>query len=153
MNIPENIFAEISCENCDDLSNVIIQLKVKAGRKNPFYITFPKTDASGKTSINRNDFIGQFRDHWEMGLMDYDGTPETANPIVEVSLFDPTWLTENKELAMAWPLLKYEETKWSNRKQKYEYMTMCENLKYYSQSMEIDLSKTDKIKFRVYEKR
>jgi hypothetical protein len=151
MDIPEIIFAELLCKSCNDLRDIIIKLKVNAGRKNPYTIYFPKTDSCGKASISRDDFIGQFKDHWEMGLMDYDGAPETANPIVEVSLFDPTWQIENKNMAMAWPLLKHEKLKWLSRQQHYEYMTSCRNLRFYCRSMDVDLCKTDRIKLEVAE--
>jgi hypothetical protein len=152
MNIPQNIFAEISCKSCNDLSDIIVQLKVKAGRKNHYHIYFSKTNSSGKTSLNIDDFIGQFKDHWELGLMDYDGTPESANPVVEISLFDPTWLIENKKLAMAWPLLKHEKTKWINRQQQYEYMTRCRNRAFGFQSKDVDLSETDRVILEVFPK-
>jgi hypothetical protein len=153
MNIPETIFAQVSCKSCTDLGDIIIQLKVKAGRKNPYYIYFPKTESSGKTSLTRDDFIGQFKDHWEMGLMDYDGTPETANSVVEFTLFDPTWLVENKKLALVWPLLNHEKTKWKNRGQQYTFMTNCRNLEFKCRSIKVDLTKTDQIKLEIYRKR
>ncbi len=150
MKIPDNIYIQIVCQRCDDLSGIIIQLKVKAGKKNPYYIYFPKTDVNGKTSIDINNFVGQFKDYWEMGIMDYDGTLESAKSLVEVSLFDPTWLIENKELALAWPLFKHEKTKWISREQQYEYMTSCRNQKFTYRPIYIDLDKTDHIKLKIY---
>jgi hypothetical protein len=41
------MLAEISCKDCNDLSGLIIQLRVRAGRKNPYYVFFPKTDTGG----------------------------------------------------------------------------------------------------------
>lgn len=49
----------------------------------------------------KNNFIGQFEDHWEMALVDYNGGIESANDNVEVYLYDPNWSIENKNLCLA----------------------------------------------------
>lgn len=152
MNLPDIIYAELSCNNCNNSNNlmdIIIQIKIKAGNKNPYFIYFPKTDAFGKTFLKKEDLIGQFQDHWEMALMDYNGSLETASSKIEVNLFDPTWFIKNKKLAMAYPLLKNELNKWINREQQYEYMITCRNLQFNCKSIVIDLNKTDHIVLKV----
>lgn len=46
---------------------------------------------AGKSEIGRDDFIGQFDDHLEIGLMDHAGPLHRLQPMIEVSLFDDNW--------------------------------------------------------------
>jgi len=145
MNLPDKIFAQISCEGGSNLSDIIIELKIKAGRKNSYHILFPKTDPNGTAILVRENFIGQFNDHFESGLMDYDGTIETANSTIEVSLFNPAWLIENKNLAMAWPLLKNEKLKWRTKDEQYKYLTICRNNKFDFDPIKFNLDESNQI--------
>ena len=130
MKLPEKIYLEIKSKKETELEDLIVQLNVRSGRKNPYHIFLPKTDKDGRAIISKDDFKGQFEDHYGTGLMDYDGSIETAKPEVEVSLFDPAWMIENKKLALAWPLLKNEKPKWKSRQEKYNYMISCRNPKF-----------------------
>ena len=145
MDLPEKIELKLKSGNAIDLSNVIVEMKVQAGRKNPYYIQFPKTDRDGFASLEKNDFIGQFKDHWDEALMDYDGTPETADPIVEISLFDSSWLEENKKAALSWPLLKHEKHKWRSRREQYDYLTSTSNHKFECERVVVDLGESNQI--------
>ena len=149
MKLPEKLFLEVKVEKEAGWEDLIIQLKVRSGRKNPYYIFFPKTDEGGKAILYQNDFIGQFEDHYETGLMDYDGSIETANPEVEVSLFDPTWMIENKTLALAWPLLKNEKPTWNSREEKYNYMISCKNPKYKMKPFMFNIEKSNRISVNI----
>jgi hypothetical protein len=149
MKLPDKIYLQIECKKETDLVDLIVQLKVRSGRKNPYYIFFPKTDENGKSILSNDDFIGQFEDHFESGLMDYDGSVETARPEVEVSLFDPTWLLNNKNLAMAWPLLKNEKPKWRSRWEQYSYMISCVNLKYKLKPFTLNIEESKYIKAKI----
>ena len=151
MKLPEDIVLKIEANGNNDLSGVIVQMKVKAGRKNPYFICFPKTDRDGLARLSKRDFVGQFKDHWEMGLMDYNGTPEDADPEVEVSLFDPSWLIENKKLALAWPLLEHEKQRWASREQQYNYMVNNKNSRFSCDPISVNLEKKQKIVLRVKE--
>src|SRR5207248_2835791 len=111
MKLPERISLQIFCRSAIDLSGLIAELIVSSGDKNPYRIYFPKTDNFGKTTLTRNDFIGQFRDHWESGLMDHTGDIDSADAIVQVDLYDPRWSLQNRDRALAWPLLSYEHIK------------------------------------------
>lgn len=140
MKLHEKIKIKLFNENKLILENIIIQMKVISGTKNPYYIHFPKTDLNGISILTKKDFIGQFEDHYEIGLMDYNGTIESANSIVEISLFDPTWMIDNKFNSLAWPLLKNEKLQWNSRDEKYKYMTSSNNLNFYIDPVSIDLN-------------
>jgi hypothetical protein len=152
MKIPEQIRVRIECETDCDLSSLIVELTVRAGRKNPYRIYFPKTDSSGTATLTRDDFVGQFRDHWEAGLMDHDGTPETADSVVRVGLYDPTWSRENPDAALAWPLLKHESLEWSSRQEQYLYRTTTRNTDYVVTPIEVDLETASEIALPVNRK-
>src|SRR5262245_32136036 len=115
------------------------KLKVRSGRKNSYSIRFPKTNASGKAEIIREDFVGQFTDHWDFALMDYDGTIESASPVVEASLFDACASVEHRIEILAWPLLKHERTKRSSRQEEFEYRVSCRNAQFVARPVTVDL--------------
>jgi hypothetical protein len=148
MKIPERIQVRVDSDGEADLSGFIVELTVRAGRKNPYRIYFPKTDNRGFATLTRDDFIGQFRDHWESGLMDHDGSPETAESLVRVGLYDPWWSIENADAALAWPLLTHERTKWSSRKEQYRYRTSTRNTDFAASPIDVDLEKTTDILLR-----
>lgn len=152
MRIPERIRVRVECDGERDLSGFIVELTVKSGRKNPYRIYFPKTDSSGVAMLTREDFVGQFRDHWEAGLMDHDGTPETADSVVRVGLYDPTWSRENVDAALAWPLLKHESLKWLSREEQYRYRTTTRNTDFIVTPIEVDLETTNEIALPVKRK-
>jgi len=139
MRVPDRILLRLISPTPTPLGEVIVQLEVHAGRKNPYFVLFPKTDASGEAILTRDDLVGQFSDHWEMALMDYDGNLETAGPVVQASLFDPTWSLENRALALAWPLLKHEKTKWTSREQEFEHRITCRNLHFSAKPVAVNL--------------
>jgi hypothetical protein len=88
-------------------------------------------------------------DHFEEALMDYNGSIESAEPMVEVFLFDPTWSINNKKLALAYPLFKHEATKWKTRKEEYHNRITCRNLEFFASPLEIDLENTNPIELKV----
>jgi hypothetical protein len=145
MKVPENIRVRVDCDGDTDLSGLIVALTVKAGHKNPYRIYFPKTDRSGIASLTRDDFVGQFKDHWEGGLMDHNGTLHSADPIVRVNLYDPQWSIDNREAALAWPLLPHERTKWSSREEEYRYRTSARNAEFVVSPIDVDLETTPDI--------
>jgi len=145
MKIPERLKVRVVCEGEPDLSGVIVEMTVSTGKKNPYSIYFPKTDRSGVAILTRNDFIGQFTDHWQEGLMDHSGTPEEARSVVRVELYDPSPSLENPDAAMAWPLLKHERTKWSSRDEEYRYRTSSRNPEFIGSPIMVDLEKTSDI--------
>jgi hypothetical protein len=102
-------------------------MQISAGYKNPYSIFFPKTDARGHTPLTAKDIEMQFTDHWEMALMDYNGSLEDANELVTIHLWDPRPLREDPEQVLAWPLFSYEQTRWQSRREWYDYMTSYRN--------------------------
>jgi len=102
-----------------------------AGTKNLFYIYFPKTSVDGNASITAEDFRGQFADHFEMGMMDYNGSVETAVDLVGVELFDPQPMMERREELLRWPLFKYERTARRSRQGRVDYFLSCRNQEFY----------------------
>jgi hypothetical protein len=142
MNVPERMTVQIVSTGESDLNGIIVELTVTTGQKNPYRIYFPKTDASGVAALTRDEFIGQFTDHWEAGLMDHSGTPESADATVRVSLYDPSWSLENRDAALAWPLLKYERTKWSSRDEQYRYRTSSRNPEFHVSPIMVDLERS-----------
>jgi hypothetical protein len=145
MNVPELITVRIVSSEDLDLSGIIVELTVTAGKKNPYHIYFPKTDRSGAATLTREDFIGQFEDHWESGLMDHGGAPESAESYVQVSLYDPSWSRANPKLALAWPLLKNERKKWLSREEEYESRISSRNGEFSASTMLVDLHQTQDI--------
>ena len=86
MKLPEKIDIQVVCDDESDLGNIIVQMTVRAGTKNPFLIYFPKTNKEGKTSITAIDFKDQVDFQYTMGLMDYNGSIETASQVVSIDL-------------------------------------------------------------------
>ncbi len=145
MQVPELLRVRLQADTSVNLGGVIVQLRASTGVKNPYFILFPKTDAKGETALSGSDFVGQFKDHWQSGLMDYQGGPEDAASLVQVSLFDPRPLRRDRKQAMAWPLLRHELTQWSTRKAAYAYTTSCRNDEFEADPLEVDLHTTTDI--------
>lgn len=141
MNVPERIQVQLICDGHLELDKIILQVEVISGTKNHYHIHFPKTDKSGTTTLTKKDFIGQFEEHFENGLMDFNGSIETANSIVEISLFDPSYIINNKREYLAWDLFENEKLSWNSREEKYDYIASCSNLEFECSPVSIDLEK------------
>jgi len=152
MELPDSISVQVVDNSGNEIEGMIVELKVVSGRKNPYTILSPKTDKNGTAQITKTDFIGQFEDHWEMGLMDYNGNIETANNDIEVYLYNPKWAVENKDSCLAWPLLKNEIPLWKSREEKYEYLISCENKKYKAKSQIVNINESSDIVVKVAKK-
>jgi hypothetical protein len=145
MKIYEKIELQIKCKGQKDLSDILVGLKIKAGTKNTYLVLFPKTDRYGRAELIKEDLVGQFDDHIEMGLMDYNGTLENAENEVEVSLLDITKIRENKGSLLAWPLRSHEKKKWKTREEEFLYKLTSPNEKYLQSKLLINLKSTNKI--------
>ncbi len=130
MELPDKITFNVVDKSKQPIEGIIIEVKVYSGTKNPYIILSPKTNVFGKSEISKTDFIGQYEDHWQMGLMDYNGTIHDAKPKAEVYLFNPEWTINNKDSYLAWPLLKNEIPLWGSKEEKYNYLTSCSNHMY-----------------------
>lgn len=127
MKIPETITIQLCCEESADLSGIVCQIEIAAGNKNPYHILFPKTDQNGKTSLSAENVKAQFEDHREAGLMDYNGTLESASPWVGVRLHDRKHAASAEKTLRAWPLLKNEIGQWRNRDEQVDYLLSSRN--------------------------
>ena len=130
---------------------LIVQMTLSTGRKNPYDILFPKTDANGVSELRAEDVRGQFTDHWQAGLMDHSGTIEEASQDVQMSLFDVAALRGRTALALAWPLLRYESAVWASRQEQIDYLLSCRNEEFLlaPRAMEIPRSGDNVLKFGV----
>ncbi len=127
MDLPDRITIQLQCDQSDALGDLIVKMTVYAGTKNLYHIYFPKTDPYGRAELTADEFRGQFADHWEQGLMDYNGTGESASQHVKLELFDPANMRANLESLSAWPLLKNEAKRWASRREMIEYFLSCRN--------------------------
>jgi len=152
MELPEIISFNVVDKSKQPIEGIIVEIKVYSGTKNPYIILSPKTDISGKAEITKTNFIGQFEDHWEMGLMDYNGTIQEAKSKADVYLFNPEWTINNKESCLAWPLLKNEQPLWSTREEQYNYLTSCKNQKYKANKQKVNFSEANNVVVTVSKK-
>jgi hypothetical protein len=142
MTLPPQIELRARCAEADDLSGIIFRLQITAGYKNPYSIYFPKTDNRGHTQLTAKEIEMQFTDHWDMALMDYNGSLEDANELVTIHLWDPRSFPEHPEEILSWPLLSYEKTRWKSRREWFEYMASCRNDEFTFGGISIRLPKT-----------
>ena len=152
MKVPEKIYIQLSSDEKLNLSGIILDIKIRAGHRNPYYITTPKTDNEGKSILTKEDLRGQFEDHWVRALMDYNGNLETAKPIVEVSLWDPAWYRENEQYHCSWDLLTYEKKKWKSRKEEFDYMMSSRNDEFVAEPILVNLDETQTIRLKMKKK-
>ena len=129
----------VICDGEPDLSDIIVELHLQSGTKNPYYIGFPKTDPDGRASLSRAEVVGQFEDHWESGLMDYNGDLDTANPIVTVHLPDLPPSQSDLDALRAWPLLKNERKRWTTREDMIQECLTCRNYLFTARTMSLNL--------------
>jgi len=127
MTLSPQIELRARCADADDLSGIIFRMQITAGSKNPHSIFFPKTDAGGHTRLAAKEIEMQFTDHWDMGLMDYNGSLQEANDLVTIHLWDPRSFRQHIDDVLAWPLLSYEKTRWKSRREWFDYMGSCRN--------------------------
>jgi hypothetical protein len=127
MTLPLQIEVRARCAEADDLSGLIFRMRITAGYKNPYGIFFSKTDLNGHTRLTTEEIEGQFTDHWEEGLMDYNGSIAEANDVVTIRLWDPVTLREGYDELLAWPLFTHERTRWQSRRDYLDYMASCRN--------------------------
>jgi len=84
-------------------------------------------DAGGHTRLAAKEIEMQFTDHWDMGLMDYNGSLQEANDLVTIHLWDLRSFRQHIDDVLAWPLLSYEKTRWKSRREWFDYMGSCRN--------------------------
>src|SRR4051812_47873582 len=114
MMLPPQVELRARCSEASDLSDILFEMQITAGSKNPYRILFPKTTRDGRTALTASEIAGQFKDHWEMALMDYDGTLEDAVEVVALRLFDPASVRQHYAELLAWPLFTHERSRWKS---------------------------------------
>ena len=149
MNTPEKIVARLRSDSGVDPSGVVLQLTIRSGHRNPYEILLPKTDHSGVSELTSVELVGQFKDHWESGLMDHNGTVDSASPVVDVKLFDKRQFVASRKQLLAWPLLKHERSRWHSREDWFEYYSTCRNEEFAGPEIHVNLEKTPEFLFVV----
>jgi hypothetical protein len=149
MKLYKELILQVKSNKKCDLSDLIVMMKISAGTKNPYFISFPKTDKYGSSILRKEEIIDQFMDHLEMGLMDYNGTIENANNIVEVHLLDTEKLLKNKKELLSWPLLTHERKTWKTREEELKYRLSSRNKMFFAESTNVNLKHTNRILFTV----
>jgi hypothetical protein len=127
MTLPRQIELRARCPDASDLSDLIFEMQITAGSKNSYRILFPKTTPQGRSALTASDVTGQFTDHWEMALMDYNGTLDQAVDVVRLRLFDPAPTREHYDELLAWPLFTHERSRWKSRQDFLDDLLSCRN--------------------------
>jgi hypothetical protein len=142
MTLPPHIELRARCADAPDLSGLTFRMQITAGSKNPYGIFFPKTDSAGHTRLTAEGIKGQFTDHWEEALMDYNGSIEDANQLVTIRLWDPAPLREGYDELLAWPLFTHQRTRWKSRRDYLDYMASCRNDEFTFEGISVRLPET-----------
>jgi len=142
MKLPSQIDIQVVCNDEKNLGDIIVRMIVRSGSKNPFQVYFPKTNKEGRTSITASEFRDQFDSHYEIGLMDYNGSIETASQVAAFDLQYQDKLYPSLEIARKRPLLGYERLKWQTSGEMIAYFLSCRNSEFFTepQSVEIHLN-------------
>lgn len=149
LKVPDIITLQLRSVEPMDLSGVIVALTVSTGQRNPRCVYFPKTDEAGRSTLDRQDFVGQFADATEEDLMGSWGAIDDAFAEVGVSLYDPAPALADPEGSMAWPLSPHEQTKWPSRAAEYAYRSTCRNLLFAATEIVVDLAATSHVELWV----
>src|SRR5437762_8588071 len=128
MTLPPQIELRARCAEADDLFGLIFRMQISAGYKNPYGILFPKTDSAGHTRLTAEDIKGQFTDHWEEALMDYNGSIDDANELVTIRLWDPAALARvTRRASRLAAIHSSARARWQTRRDYLDYMASCRN--------------------------
>lgn len=152
MKLPQQIDIQVMYDNDRNLEDIIVRMIVHSGTKNPFYIYFPKTNNEGKTSLTADEFKDQFESHYEIGLMDYNGSIETASQVVDLDLHYQDKLYPSLEVARKRGLLGYERLKWKSSDEMIAYFISCRNSKFSTESQSVEIRPNEIIQIMVSKK-
>jgi hypothetical protein len=147
MRVPDEITVQVVSDDAVDLHDIIVELVVSTGRRNPRRLRFPKTDRAGRSTLAFADFVGQFSDATQQDIMGSWGTIDDALPAVEISLHD----TEPAVAAglRQWPLGKHERTRWSSPAEEYAYRTSSRNGEFTAPAVVVNLHESARVVLRV----
>lgn len=147
MKVPAEMTVQLVSQQDDDLGDLIVEMLVSTGQRNPRRIHFPKTDALGRSMVTREDFLGQFSDATEEDLMGSWGSIRDALPAVEVRLHDTK--SAIKAGGRTWPLGRHERTKWPSAAVEYTYRTSSRNHEFTAAPVVVNLGSETPIVLRV----
>lgn len=77
--------------------------------------------------------------------MDHAGSAETADPIVRIGVYDPSWSSGTEMRRLRGRLLSRQRTKWASREEQYRYGTSSRNLEFMAKPTTADLEKAEEI--------
>ncbi len=155
MKLPERIEIQVVCDGESNLGDIIVQMTVRAGTKNPFLIYFPKTNKEVKTSITAIDFKDQVDFQYTMGLMDYNGSIETAAQVVSIDLglrFRNKSLEDKRFIEIIRKrshLQGYERLKWSSSDEMVSYYLSCRNDEFNTKPQSVEIRPNEIIQFAI----
>ena len=152
MELPSKIDIQVVCDGEINLGDVIVRMTVRAGTKNPFLIEFPKTNKEGKTSITAIEFKDQVDFQSAMGVMDYNGSIETASQVVSIDLdlrYKDELLVKFLEISRKGYLDGYERLKWASSDEKISYYLSCRNGKFYTKPQSVEIRPNEIIQFAI----
>jgi hypothetical protein len=142
MMLPPQVELRASCSDASDLSDIIFEMQITAGSKNPYRILFPKTTPDGRSTATACEIADQFKGHWEMALMDYNGTLDQAVDVVTLRLFDPVSVREHYDELLAWPLFTHERSRWPSRREFLDDLLSCRNEQFAFSGLSVRLPET-----------
>ena len=149
MELPSRIDIQVVCDGESNLGDIIVRMTVRAGTKNPFLIEFPKTNKEGKTSITAVEFKDQVDFQSAMGVMDYNGSIETASQVVSIDL-DSRYKDELfLEISRKGYLNGHERLKWAYSDEKISYYLSCTNGKFYTKPQSVEIRPNEFIQFTI----
>lgn len=104
------------------MPGICVAMKLKSGSKNPYIIMFPFTDDNGVTTMLRSEVSEQIASTNNYFPMDYKGSIDKCEPIVEFSLFDNRQYRSALDKIRKSPLSKYEQKRWKSRQEAISYI-------------------------------
>jgi hypothetical protein len=144
MTLPPQIELRARCAKADDLSGIIFRANHRRLQK-PIWYLLPEDRRAWSHQLTAKEIEMQFTDHWEMALMDYNGSLEDANELVTIHLWDPRSFREHPRNALVWELFSYERTRWNSRREWFDYMASCRNDQFTFDGISIGLSETTRL--------
>jgi len=117
-------------------------MKLKFGSKNPYFIMLPFTNNNGIATFLHSEGSEQIASTNSYFPMNYKGSIDECEPVVEFSLFDNRQYKSALDKIRKSPLSKYEEKRWKTRQEVISYILSNKN-DCWTANRIVDLSKLD----------
>lgn len=124
------------------IPGIFIAMKLKSANKNPYIIMLPFTNDSGVTTLLRSEVSEQIASTNSYFPMNYKGSIDECEPIVEFNLFDNRQYKSALDKIRKSPLTKYEKKRWKSRQEVISYILSNKNDGWIANRI-VDLSKSD----------